>query len=280
MRSFMRLILWLAPCCAPHTCWATTIELTQEKYVLGDRVTAKIRCTGEVTIENDIMATSTTESVSGEREVELGSIKEPGLFAIRVFGADAKVATAAILVMPNDPAGDFCVVASSGDAPKSLIESKLIEKLLSGTSPERLQKAAKRVFPTWLQQNIVSINTTSAVCVICIVPGGQAACPACASSATGNALDLGFALLEDCVTQMQEAKELTVEQAKNLKLAFKARGLAKILQSDHRIKKALEGIALAINIIVEEPNAKLVLKGTVQEGKKACLLIEVLKKVK
>lgn len=263
MRATIPITMWLWIVTIPAlACVANQVQIDIPKpiYRPGEHVIAVIRAPGEVGIENDIEQRSFTATIGGIRQVDLGPIKKPGLYVIRVVSGSH--ATAAVLFAYSE--GEHIVLKVSTwttDSPLPL-RAELIDRFSRAITQERLLACAKKALIRWLPANVSTLGTTTTVCMVCVVPGGQVACPACVSSAGDNVVDLSLEILTELVNSMEQDRIFSAQEAKELRavigLLHTGRAALAIMSAGSNLERVVEGVNYTVQTLVENEAATLV----------------------
>jgi hypothetical protein len=280
VRLALSMVLLVAVCAVGLSADPITITIEEKTYKSGDTVMATLKAKGSVTLENDFKKLSEVVKVDGMKTVALGKITGSGFYVVRATDG-TNSASAVLFVAPTAQKQTYeCTVASGAVKPE--VTEALMVKFYKGMTRERLIAAAKVAVKDWLKDNIGSLGTTTTLCIVCSVPGGQFACGACASSAGGNTIDLGIEVLRKLIDSMEKDGTLTKAEAGKLRTFVKIGdgliALRDIKKTEEKIEKALEFMKLVIDQAFTEGNVQVVLGIGVDEAKKAAILIRLTKK--
>ena len=258
---------------------AGEIELRVPKttYRAGERVLAVIKAPGKVGIESDIAQQSFEAQIGGSKEVDLGPIRRPGLYNVRIVSGQQATM---VMVFAYAEGSQLRLEASTWATGKVLPLSKeTLDRFTKGITRERLSDCARMALLRWLPANVSSVGGTATFCMVCVVPGSQMACPACVSSAGGNVVDLGLEVLTELTTSMEKAGILLPEEAKLIRgVIHSGRGAVSILNAGGKLERVVEGVNFAVQTVVEEGNVTLVVGNVAGEVNKTSLLIKVFRK--
>ncbi|MCS7304159.1 MAG: hypothetical protein NZ602_03505 [Thermoguttaceae bacterium] len=280
LMSMVKLVgwVWLSQM-VEGVCGAGPVEIRIPKtlYRPGEHVVALIKAPGQVGIENDIGQQSFTAQIGGTREVDLGPINKPGLYTVRVVSGTE--ATAAVLFAYPDGAQMRLEISTwSTDRPVPAPQ-ELMERFVRAMSRERVKACAQRALKRWLPANVASVGGTSLYCMVCVVPGGQFACSACVSSAGANMVDLSLEILTELVNNMEQDRLFSPQEAKAIRaVVHSGRGAFAILSAGGKLERFVEGANFAVQTVVEEEAATLVVGNLAGQVNKATMLIKITKK--
>ncbi|WP_337174667.1 hypothetical protein [Paludisphaera sp.] len=261
-----------------QTADAVKIVIPERAYQVGEKVTAEITGSGEVVVENDIAAKSQQVKLVGATKVDLGQIREPGLYVVRV-GGNGKWAAAAVLAAPGDPKKLTLSVGSDAGKDPSAVPTDLAQRFAGSITEARLKAAALAALKEWLPANVAALGKTTVACWVCVVPTGQFACGVCVGSTTGNVLGLGVEVAVRLVAVLEIDKVITADEAKALKFALKAgSGLVTVATGKDLVERALGAVKLATEVTVEHEGVKLVVGNAADQVDKTLWLIKAVKK--
>lgn len=246
-------------------------------YRPGDRVSARIQAPGDVVIENDIVQQSVRVSVNGYKEVDLGVIRSPGVYTVRVIsGAEAKVAV--LLVHPQDGQLNLTVATESLTTPVA-VPPGLVERFADGITKVRLRAAVTKSVAPWLVKNISSLGATATFGMVCIVPSGQFACPVAISSAGENVANLTLQVFQTLVTIMESDGVLTIGEADVLrKVAKLGQGGLGIVFAHGNVARALGSASFAVDVSIDNELATVLVGNAADQASKVSVLIKIIPK--
>ncbi|WP_436715105.1 Mbeg1-like protein [Roseiconus lacunae] len=232
------------------------------------------------TIESDLSGIS-FESKSDDRgRLPLGAVDKPGFYSIRIANK-IDVVQFAIAVLP-DGDSQFRIVSEvvrlDGKTDGIQLSPETIEKIFSNTTRERMTRAAKVAMAKWLGENPVSLGTTVVTCTVCVVPGGQAACPVCLESGIANGVDLTLEVFLELVRVLKQDGVLDPDEADTLiAVVTYTNGALSVVLAPGRIEKLLESVSYVVQTTVETEGVTMVVKSGKDSASRYRMLIELSK---
>ncbi|HBE72021.1 MAG TPA: hypothetical protein DDW52_28105 [Planctomycetaceae bacterium] len=255
-------------------------KIDQQLVSVGDQVTMTLKGQGRIGIENDIAGMSSEIQVSGSKTIDLGRIKAPGLYAVRLYNGKKKPLAFAIAALPREGSAKLDILNRSKQINSSEpLDAEVLKRFWKGATADRIEKAARAALPDWLAANAAGIGTTAVTCTICVVPGGQAACPVCIESAAINTISLSLDIIKKLAEIEAKDGILTKGEAKRLaKVLQVGQSLGAVLSASGKLDKALELTAAAVEFSVDNFAVKAAVMNGKDEVSKTYLLIRILKK--
>lgn len=271
----MAAALTLAPCAFATP--TLTIREPGRDWRPGDKVTATLTGVGTYTVESDLRQQSWDVTASGATAVDVGTIPGPGVFCIRARGKDG--GAAAVVFTAARAGGRLAVAAAAGSVATPVAgDAGLGKKLARAVTPERVRAAAERAAKKWPAENLAALGATATTCTLCVVPGGQFACSACASTGAKNAADFAVEVGDQLVALLRERGDLTKPEADRLQDVLKAaKGLITLTGATGAAELGLAGLKSAAELTLDAGPLKLVVTNAIDQADKAVLLIKITK---
>lgn len=256
-----------------------SIQLSKGQYAVGDEVEAEIRGKGSMTVESDLSRTSFSVSVDGVRKVDLGRIRKPGFYLVRVV-SDTQRDAVAFVALPDQGHKQVTVVPLSFQADERsrlAQDSDLFVTFVKQLDAERMNSALAKSFGAWAAKHANQIGETVVVGGLC-VGGVPVACSKGARNSIQLAASLITAVLQQAARDLHEEGKLTADQLRRLDKMLTAGGA---LKATLNVGDAWERLFVAIEAFTEltaESNGiKTVIKYSTDEAGKIRFLIRLRK---
>jgi hypothetical protein len=272
-RTFFALALAVLAATGAH---AVELSLVASSVGVGDNVQVSIKAAGTVLLESDFSLSSTELEVLGEKTVDVGPAKGPGVYLVRARQGK-EWAPLVVLVTPAD--GKLALEALTGQfTAREVVPDSLAAKYFGGFTVNRLQKAIKTAAVTWGPQNIVGVTTIVLICPIGFLSGAGVA--VCAGPVGSKALDFSEAVLTTMADLLVQENVLTPEEAKTIKLGISVPYLmVKLYAPESYLDKLLEAVEFgATQTFSDNPELIFGVKFSKDLKEKAEIAIEIIKK--
>jgi hypothetical protein len=266
----LSLFITLAFSLMPSALPALDVTFTQT-FAPNSKVTAVVKHTGKVLIENDITSSSSTETVAGQKTVDLGTPKAAGFFKIRFIVADKSVE----VLLPVFGGVEIPAKPTSVPTP----ETNLLIRLYASLNSER----AARAWSNWnlkqlMAERAVAISGTGAFGLACAY-GAPPACLVAQDIAKDLVIDFTAAYLEEVVRVLKADRVFTASEANAISLAIKSGkvllGAIGAQKLKEKVISVVEGTLVEVfESSVSNPNAKVTFGVFKDQAKKTYIIFK------
>ena len=254
-----------------------SIRLSKGQYAVGDNVEAEIRSRGKVTVESDLSRTSFSVSVDYSRKVDLGRIREPGFYLVRVISGSQRDAVA-FVALPDQGHKNVTVVPlsfQSKQRSRLAQDSDLFVTFVKQLDAARLKTALANAFGDWSAKHANQISKTVVVGGLC-VGGVPVACGEGARESIQLGASLIASVLQQAARDLHEEGKLTADQLRRLgKILTSGGALIATLDVGDAWERLFVAIEAFIELTAESNGIKTVIKYSTDEAGKIRFLIKL-----